>query len=158
MPNLIILAGVPGSGKSTWAKGLLAQGKYAIVSTDTIRRNRYGSLKAAHAADSNPEIFAEFERQIEDCLAHDIDVVADATYLTADSRRIARDIADRTSARTHLVLFTNVQQAVGQNAARDEDTCVPEDVMQTMMTKYYDTLAEITQESYDSVTKIGSYS
>lgn len=158
MPNLIILAGVPGSGKSTWAKGLLAQGKYAIVSTDTIRRNRYGSLKVAHAANSNEEIFMEFERQIADCLAHDIDVVADATFLTRESRDTASEIAALTGSRVHLVLFKNIQQAIARNAVRDEDTCVPEDVMQVMMTKYYDTLAEIIQESYDSVTTIGTYS
>lgn len=157
MPTLVIVAGIPGCGKSTWAKHFLER-KYVIVSTDDIRRREFGSLKAAHAAEANEKIFAEFHRQIEDALVHNIDVVADATSLTAESRLVLRDIADRANARTHLVLFKNVQQALDRNVQRDEDARVPTDVMEHMLLKYRDTLADIAREHYDHVTKIESVS
>lgn len=157
MPTLVILAGIPGCGKSTWAKALLER-KYVIVSTDDIRRRDHGSLKAAHAADANAAVFAEFHRQVEDALVHNLDVVADATSLTAESRGQLRDIADRANAKTHLVLFKNVQQALGRNDARDIDARVPSDVMEHMLLKYRDTLADIAREHYDQITKIESTS
>lgn len=41
--SLLMLVGVPGSGKSTWARGfVLAQPRYQIVSTDAIRAALYG--------------------------------------------------------------------------------------------------------------------
>ncbi|WP_430711860.1 AAA family ATPase [Nodosilinea sp. AN01ver1] len=41
---LLMLVGVPGSGKSTWARDfVLAHPRYRIVSTDTIRATLYGN-------------------------------------------------------------------------------------------------------------------
>ena len=54
MPNLVILAGVPGSGKSTWARAFFDL-KYRIVSTDEIRRRQFGTLKAAHDGHTETE-------------------------------------------------------------------------------------------------------
>jgi predicted kinase len=40
---LLVLVGIPGSGKSTWANDRVASGRYHLVSTDAIRAELYGS-------------------------------------------------------------------------------------------------------------------
>ncbi|MEO1069155.1 MAG: AAA family ATPase [Cyanobacteria bacterium J06638_6] len=41
--TLLVLVGIPGSGKSTWANARVASGRYRLVSTDLIRTELYGS-------------------------------------------------------------------------------------------------------------------
>lgn len=162
MANLVILAGIPGCGKSTWAKSLFDL-KYKVVSTDEIRKRIWGSLKAAHDGQTEEEkpnnglVFSTFHANIHHALMHDVDVVADATFLSKESRDVVREIADFTNSKLHLVLFKNIQQAIDRNWARDEDARVPDDVMEHMLGKYFNTLHEISQESYASVLRIESY-
>ncbi|MBE9137556.1 AAA family ATPase [Nodosilinea sp. LEGE 07088] len=40
---LLLLVGIPGSGKSTWARAVAVSGRHQIVSTDAIRADLYGS-------------------------------------------------------------------------------------------------------------------
>lgn len=156
MRNLIILAGIPGCGKSTWAENML--GSYVILSTDSIRKRLAGSLTEAHAQNLNSQVFREFYALIEEYLKNGWSVVADATNLTRKSRQDLVNIANLTGANAHLVLFKNVQQAIDRNMAREEDRVVPEDVMEKMVGKYRDTLAELPQEQYVSITRIESVS
>ena len=154
MPNLVILVGLPGCGKSTWAKSLFDL-KYKIVSSDEIRNRLAGSLREAHDKKVSP--WGVFYQEITDALLHDIDVVADATFLTTKHRDRIREVAAETGAKTHLVVFKNIWSARARNAARDEETRVPSEVMDGMEILYRDTLVRIVQEEYDSVMTIDSY-
>lgn len=154
MANLIVLAGVPGSGKSTWARQFLDL-KYAIVSSDKIRKELAGTLKAAHSDGVKP--WDEFYARIANRLGHEVDVVADATFLTRKHRQRVLEVAWCAGARAHIVLFKNVLQASVRNAKRDDDERVPDKVMSDMMQLYYDSLLEIEQEPWDSVTKVESF-
>lgn len=154
MPNLVLLAGVPGTGKSTWARTFFDL-KYAIVSSDEIRKRLAGSLREAHDKTIKP--WDVFYQRIEECLTHGVDVVADATFLTRRHREQAREIAEKTHARLQLVMFKNWLTADSRNRARDEDTRVPDEAMAGMMNLYWDTLAEIAQEHYETVTMIEAF-
>lgn len=165
MPNLIVLAGVPGSGKSTWAHSIFDL-KYSIVSSDTIRTRLYGSLKVAHeganpgkaeSSPNNKEVFDIFHREVEEKLRHGVDVIADATHLSRKSRQRMLEIAWKTSAKAHLVIFKNLLEADFRNASRDDDARVPAEVMRHMEWKFYDTLAEHMQEPWDSVMKVEGF-
>src|SRR3954467_9044685 len=153
MTNLIVLAGVPGSGKSTWAKTMLDL-KYSIVSSDAIRKKLAGSLKQAHQDGIKP--WDAFYDDIEQKLDHNVDVVADATFLTKPHRIRALEVGWKHNAKVHLVLFKNVMEATIRNANREEDHRVPDHAMSGMMSLYYDTLAALPQEPWDSITKIES--
>lgn len=154
MTNLIVLAGVPGSGKSTWAKQYFDL-KYSIVSSDAIRKEFSKTLKDAHQQGVKP--WDEFYKRIYERLTHSVDTVADATFLTTRHREKVLKLAADTGAKPHLVLFKNVLQASTRNARRDEDARVPENVMGDMMRLYWDTLARIPQEPWESVLKVESY-
>lgn len=130
MTNLIVLAGVPGSGKTTWAH-TLGWLKYAITPFDG--------------------------KRIEENLRHNVDTIVDATNLTKDDRKLLLGLAQTHGVTPHLVVFKNTLQAVSRNAARTDDKKVPEVLMEKYMAMYYDALSEIAQEAWKSVTKIEGY-
>jgi predicted kinase len=157
VPNLIILAGLPGSGKSTWAEEMFGL-KYRVVSSDKIRIQGVGSLRDAHDANKPFNPWPKFYQEITDALRMGVDVVADATFLTPKHRDQIREVAASVSGvKTTLVLFMNLFEAITRNAARDEETKVPVEVMDGMKDLYYTTLAQVIQERYDRVMRISSY-
>jgi predicted kinase len=162
--NLIILAGVPGSGKTTYAKKLFTEpyaNNYCWVSSDDIRQSEFGSLTAAHdpkrQKENNAKVFGIFHDHIDTKLQASWNVIADATFLTRSSRKRVREIGERHHARVHLVLFKNLTQAELRNSQREANKFVPDEAMTRMFENFYNSLAEITQEKYDTVTKIESF-
>jgi predicted kinase len=167
MTNLVIPVGLPGCGKSTWAKNFFDL-KYAIVSSDSIREELFGSLVAAHAGDgtkefnpqqkaeNNTRVFEIFHEKIEEALKHGVDVYADATNLNQRSRQRLVDIANKAHARTHLIVFKNSDEALMRNKLRPVDKMVPDEVMAGFILKAQTTYIEIATEKYDTVTVISS--
>jgi predicted kinase len=151
--NLVILAGLPGSGKSTYAELILRD--YKIVSSDEIRKRLAGSLKRAHEEAVSP--WDVFYGEIDMMLSYHRDVVADATFLTVDHRERVREVAKVRHANTHFVLFKNIWEATMRNAARPDETRVPVEVMEGFVDLYNDTLVRIVQEGYTSLTMIESF-
>jgi predicted kinase len=163
MTRLYILAGIPGSGKSTWAKNMFPDATY--VSSDEIRLKMYPSLEEANRVpDANARVFAEFHLRVEEYLnLPDNDVVADATCLTKDSRSTLLKIArEFNGCEVHLVLFVNTGQALIRNKERNADLVVPEKVMnEKMMPRLTETKRSLNQgdkKLYDSVTYIAAVS
>lgn len=163
MANLVIPVGIPGSGKSTWGNTLFGGGKYSVVCSDDIRRQLWGSLTESHNCTPeekemrNKLVWKGFYADVEDKLRHNIDVYADATNLGDLAREKLRDIAERTNANTHLILFDNVIQALQRNVAREEDKVVPADVQQAFQKQFAHVLEELKlgeEQCYDSVTRI----
>lgn len=163
MANLVILAGLPGSGKSTWAKRLLKT--HRIVSSDEIRTRMFSSLDesegGAHESEkkaaNNALVFTVFHQEIRDHLRSGADTVADATNLNDIARHNLREIAEDVGAETHVILFTNVAQALLRNKLREGDRQVPESAMDTMLQKYMDTLMNIDTERYSSIIRVESF-
>lgn len=160
MPNLIVLAGLPGSGKSTWAQTFFDQ-KYAIVSPDAERERLYGGRAICWATpesakESNKAVWETVTHKVEDYLKHAVDVVLDATSLWAPGRRDFIKLAHDNGAKAHLILFKNIQEAMDRNFTREPDHIVPEEAFARMFDLYHDTLAQVVQEDWNSVTKVES--
>lgn len=157
MAKIFILAGVPGCGKTTWAKQVLENPGSVWVSSDHIRQNLFGD---EYNHDNNPVVFSHWYKAIDDALLGGWDVIADATNLDAKARDKLRAIGEIHGVDVHLILFTNVDQAVRRNAARtgsaNGEKCVPQDAMEWMLEKYERTRHDLPQEPYTSVTYIGS--
>ena len=84
MSKLVIMVGLPGSGKSTYTAKYETQDHTTIVSTDEIRRELYGNPETQ---DNAQEVFDEAYRRIEIALRAGDTVVFDATNLKARNRR-----------------------------------------------------------------------
>ena len=88
--KLFIMIGVPGSGKSTFARNVLAPGFDAeIVSSDGIRKELTGSEDFVEG--DGARVFREFDSRIARLLGIGKDVVADATNVhPRDWARLSR--------------------------------------------------------------------
>jgi predicted kinase len=89
MKRLIMLVGLPASGKSTAARKLARRG-FTPLSADSIRRELYGD--AAIQGDAS-EVLAVFDRRLDELLAKGADIVVDNTNVWPDLRKPILDRA-----------------------------------------------------------------
>ncbi len=153
-PKLYVLAGIPGCGKSTWAK----QWDVPVVSSDAIR----DELNPGGDYDPtlNAQVFEIFHDRLHKHLSLSGHAIADATSLAPEARKKLRDIAAEHEAECHLFFWNNVDQALNQNNQRTGKACVPHAAMLTMLDKFKAAKDDIYGygESYDSITVIeGTY-
>ncbi|MBP2313573.1 ATP-binding protein [Azospirillum soli] len=92
MPTAYVLMGPPGSGKTTWRNAFLAEraGRAVAVSRDDVVEDFAAanglSYREAWRAFAKP-IDKEYRRRLTDAFTHGLDVVVDATNVTAKARR-----------------------------------------------------------------------
>lgn len=145
-----MLVGMPGSGKSTWARTFFDP--WCIVSSDAIRAEKWPGED--YQDERNEETFAEFFRRVGEMLEEGKTVVADTTGLWQSFRWKISDLGDYYDAEKHLVFFNNPDQALRRNASRSDKTRVPPEAMDRMLEKYRDARDAILDERYTSTTII----
>jgi predicted kinase len=149
-PRLFILAGIPGSGKSTWARTFFMP--YQIISSDAIREEKWPG--EPYDAGRNAEVFDVFHARLGDILDDGKDAVADATSLTYQARWKLSDLADYHGVEKHLIFFNNYLQALHRNVRRSEPARVPPEAQTVMLAKYKESRSAILDEHYTSITII----
>lgn len=85
MPNLLLLMGCPGSGKTYFAKNIIDIHNYTYISRDEIRFSMVKENEEYFSKEK--EVFAEFTAQISAALGRGENVIADATHLNRTSRK-----------------------------------------------------------------------
>ena len=83
IPTLMMLVGIAGSGKSTYAKSLSKY--YTIHSSDDLREEMFGDVNE-NSRESNAKLFDELHRSIKEDLKSGKDVIYDATNLNRKRR------------------------------------------------------------------------
>ncbi len=126
MKTAIILVGVPGSGKSTYAKTL----NLPHFSSDFIRLEVFGTLREHHTAEDNQIIFDLLHKKV---FSHEGSFIYDATN-TERKRRVLlynelkmRDF----NVEIHLILEP-LELSLYQNRSRAYEKIVPEYVIKDM--------------------------
>ena len=144
MKKLILMCGVPASGKSTIAKKLsICLNNTPIVSMDDIREILFDTRKCQKQGDLVYKLAVN--RIIR--LFRDTDIVIfDATNRTAKARKqVIQDIQDSVDCDVYCVfLNTPLDIALDRNLNRDESIQVPPAVIRRM----YETLQLPTNEEY----------
>ena len=102
-PALLLLSGLPGTGKSHLAAAIATRRPVAIVRTDEVRKLLYP--RPTYSGDESGAVYLTCYALIERLLEDGYTVAFDATNLTRAGRRRARAIAARAGAGT-LTLFT----------------------------------------------------
>ena len=154
MRKLVILAGIPGTGKSTFAKNYFKDGKVVILSSDEIRVKHTGSYSKL-LEDMNivyREIIDEANKLF---LENDnITVIIDSTCLTDERRNL---FADNIKNYDYLSLFllktNNLSTIFKRNKMRIQDKWVPEEVIIDMMEMYRNPTKE-NVDKYDEIKEI----
>ena len=103
-PFLVILSGLPGTGKSYFANRLTAHIKSAIVGSDRTRKLLISN--PVYSKSEHARIFAICHRLIEDLLSQGYVTIFEATNLTAKSRLPLQKIARKLDIPSLCLVFT----------------------------------------------------
>lgn len=93
-PSLVLVSGLPGSGKSHFSRELAARHPLVHLNIDMLRRTLF--VRPAHDQPEHARLFAAVHALIERLLSRGVSVVLDATSLKRAHRLAAYEIAERT--------------------------------------------------------------
>ncbi len=140
MTKFIMMVGLPGSGKSSWAE---AQGT-KVFSSDTMREEYYGD--ASFQGDNNL-IFELLHKRIIENLEAGNDSIFDATNLNSKKRRhFLTKIADLDVEKIAVVAAKPIEQCIENDKLRKRH--VPEYVINRMRTQFQ---MPMFQEGFDEI-------
>ena len=101
---LIVLSGLPGTGKSHFANELSQRIPVLIVGSDRMRKALVARPK--YNPGEHTRVFSDCHQLIEDLLQEGYRVVFDATNLTDGFRHTLYDIAEKTKTPLSIIWFT----------------------------------------------------
>lgn len=129
MNTLIVMIGIPGSGKSTYAKELLKlYPDWEYVSRDEVRYEHV--TDQAHYFDHEKEVYKEFCNRIDMHLLNGKTVIADATHLNRASRdKLLYSLSVKPDKLVAIFMSTPFEVCRERNNKREGITRVPESNM-----------------------------
>ena len=115
-PKFIMLVGIPGSGKSTYAENLINSTNSIHLSSDGIRAELYGN----EAIQGNPsEVFKIMHERTLEALTNGINVVYDATnIIRKDRASIMSKIPKDVEAECHI-MWTPIEICIKRDSERE---------------------------------------
>jgi len=111
-PALIIVSGLPGTGKSYFSRKLAERLASVIVESDALRKRLFPT--PTYSAEESHRLFCACHRLIEEFLGGGIPVILDATNLVEHHREPLYRIAQRLQARLILVQVEAPRELVRQ--------------------------------------------
>lgn len=134
-PKLILLVGIPGSGKTTYAKNYPEEAIH--LSSDSIRAELYGD----ESIQGNPvEIFSLMRKRAVDALNDGHSVIYDATNITRKDRASIIDACPKFVKIEAHIIWAPIEECIKRDSARDRT--VGKEVIDRMLKRfqapYYD--------------------
>ena len=103
-PYLMLFSGLPGTGKSHFARSLVARVPMMVLESDHLRKTLVA--EPAYTPDEHAMVFSAAHLLIEEFLQRGWRVLFEATNLTENFRQPVYDIAERTASPITIVRFT----------------------------------------------------
>lgn len=114
-PALVVVSGLPGTGKSFVSRSLARQFPLAVLETDSLRRMLVA--RPTYSAEESGRLFAAVHLLIGRLLSTGVPVILDATNLVERNREILYHLAEQAGARLILV-ETRAAQSVALRRLR----------------------------------------
>ena len=111
-PALVIVSGLPGTGKSYFSRKLAERLPSIVVESDALRKQLFPT--PTYSAEESHRLFCGCHRLIEDLLGGGISVILDATNLVEHHREPLYRIAQRLQAKLILVQVEAPRELVRQ--------------------------------------------
>ncbi len=137
-PTLILLVGIPGSGKTTYAKNYIEKVPDTIhLSSDSIRAELYGD----ESIQGNPaEVFSLMQKRAIEALNEGRNVLYDATNITRKDRASIINICPKFAKIECYIIWAPIEECIKRDAERERT--VGKEVIDRMLKKfqapYYD--------------------
>ena len=141
MTTVTMMIGIPGSGKTTYAKDFL-KGEY--ISPDAIRKELYGDI----SIQGNPkEVFGLVESRIREALAEGKNVVYDATNTNVYRKATVEEFRSYGATEVNgIFMNTPFEVCMGRNLNRnDRSEPVPAEVMERMYSALQENMPEAAE-------------
>ncbi len=128
VPYMICMVGLPGSGKSTYAKELADEMRAVICSSDAIREELCGD---ENSQDKNEDVFKILHSRIKESLRKGVNVIYDATNINSKRRRaFLSDIRNIPCIKKCIIMAVPFNDCCEQNNSRER--VVPHEVIERM--------------------------
>ena len=137
-PSLILLVGIPGSGKTTYAKNYIERNANTIhLSSDAIRNELYGDENIQ----GNPgDVFSLMQKRAIEALNNGCDVLYDATNVTRKDRASIIGICPKFAKIEYHIIWASIEECIKRDANRERT--VGKEVIDRMLKRfqavYYD--------------------
>ncbi len=126
--RLIMLVGIPGSGKTTLAKKVVEKG-FHYMNADSIRLELYGD----EGAQGNPEdVFAIFFQRLEQAMGEEVDIIIDNTNLNPKQRQPILERAQQFGYADVQLWLLDVPLEVCLERNKMRERNVPDDIVTNM--------------------------
>ena len=137
-PKLILLVGIPGSGKTTYAKNYIEQNANTIhLSSDTIRKELYGDENIQ----GNPaDVFSIMQKRAVEVLNNGYNVLYDATNMTRKDRAGIIGVCPKFAKIECHIIWAPIEVCIERDSKRERT--VGKEVIDKMLKRfqapYYD--------------------
>ena len=145
-PTLIMLCGIPGSGKTTYANNYIEQNSNTIhLSSDAIRKELYGDENIQ----GNPaEVFTLMQKRAIDALNNGYDVLYDATNITRKDRASIIGICPKIAKIECHIIWAPIETCIERDSKRERT--VGKEVIDRMLKRFQ---APWYDEGIDNIVK-----
>jgi len=116
---LIVISGLPGTGKSYFSRCMAERVPLAVVETDAMRKVLFPF--PTHSGSENARLFKACHALVEDILGKGVPVLFDATNLIEYKRERLYNIAHKTNAKLIIVSVEAPVYVVSERLRRRED-------------------------------------
>jgi len=150
---MILLSGIPGSGKSTWAKNYIKTHPNAhIVSSDELRLELWGKVNDFR---DEKTVWETFLNRINDYAKAEENtiVIADATNLQNKYRQMYHDLTPGFDYHTLVLFKIPFDKCERQNKMRSPDRIVPDYAMKKLEAEYEAPTSDII-DLYDQYIEV----
>jgi len=99
---LILVCGLPGTGKSSFSKELSKRFSAVHINSDVVRKKLFTT--PSYTVEEKNTVYNDMAAQAEELLKKGKNVILDATFFHRKYRNLMRETAGRTGVKTHLIL------------------------------------------------------
>lgn len=143
-PRLIVLCGVPGSGKSTYARNKVNNDSNIVwLSSDAIRERLYGD---ANCQDDPGKVFEIMQKEAVEALEKGFDVIYDATSITRKARAGILNAVPKYVQKCCVIIWAPIDICIERDKARART--VGKEVIDKMLKRFE---APFYDEGFDTI-------